>query len=55
MAEDQDQLSPGEESDHVAVGDAFPEIELDTPDGSTTLTERLSDGPVVLAFERHFG
>ena len=39
----------------LSVGDAFPNIELDTRDGEVSLAERWRDGPLVVAFMRHFG
>jgi hypothetical protein len=37
------------------VGDSFPDITLDGPEASVALRERWRDGPLVVAFERHFG
>lgn len=39
----------------LAVGDAFPEISVDSVDGVVELRERWERGPLVVAFMRHFG
>lgn len=36
-------------------GDAFPELTFEGTDGPVELRERLEGGPLVVAFERHFG
>jgi hypothetical protein len=36
-------------------GDRFPDLTLEGPDGSERLSERWAKGPLVVAFERHFG
>jgi hypothetical protein len=39
----------------LSVGDRFPELVLESPDGDVALSERLRNGPLVVAFMRHFG
>jgi hypothetical protein len=39
----------------LSVGDRFPELVLESPDGDVALEERLRNGPLVVAFMRHFG
>jgi peroxiredoxin len=39
----------------LSVGDAFPDIKLDTREGDVALSERWRNGPLVVAFMRHFG
>jgi peroxiredoxin len=39
----------------LSVGDAFPDITLQTREGDMSLAERWRDGPLVVAFMRHFG
>jgi hypothetical protein len=39
----------------LTVGDRFPEIVLESPDGDVQLAERWRNGPLVVAFMRHFG
>ena len=39
----------------LSAGDAFPEITLETREGEVKLAERWRDGPLVVAFMRHFG
>ena len=39
----------------LKVGDAFPEITVDSVDGDVELRERWRDGPLIVAFMRHFG
>ena len=39
----------------LEVGDAFPEISVDSVDGPVELCERWQRGPLVVAFMRHFG
>jgi hypothetical protein len=39
----------------LEVGDAFPEIVVESSDGPVDLRERWRDGPLVVAFMRHFG
>ncbi len=36
-------------------GDTFPHLTFEGTDGPVELRERLEDGPLVVAFERHFG
>jgi len=37
------------------VGDAFPDITLEGREAPVRLSDRWQDGPLVVAFERHFG
>lgn len=39
----------------LATGDAFPQLTVETVDGPVELSERWREGPLVLAFMRHFG
>jgi hypothetical protein len=39
----------------LAVGDPFPELVLESPEGDVALAERWRKGPLVVAFMRHFG
>lgn len=39
----------------AAVGDRFPAIRVETLRGSESLSPRWRDGPLVIAFMRHFG
>jgi hypothetical protein len=39
----------------LAQGDTFPEVTVHSTDGPVELHERWRDGPLVLAFMRHFG
>ena len=39
----------------LSVGDAFPDITLEAREGDVSLAERWRDGPLVVAFMRHFG
>jgi hypothetical protein len=39
----------------LAVGDPFPELTVDSPDGPVDLRERWRRDPLVVAFMRHFG
>lgn len=39
----------------LSVGDAFPELVLDSVDGPVELKARWERGPLVVAFMRHFG
>jgi hypothetical protein len=36
-------------------GDAFPDITLESRDGDVRLSERWREGPLIVAFMRHFG
>jgi len=36
-------------------GDRFPDITLEGAEESVALSERWQDGPLIVAFERHFG
>jgi peroxiredoxin len=36
-------------------GDQFPDLTLESRDGEVALSERLRNGPLVVAFMRHFG
>ncbi len=39
----------------LAPGDPFPEVTVYATDGPVELRERWRDGPLVVAFMRHFG
>jgi peroxiredoxin len=39
----------------LAVGDRFPDVTLESREGDVQLSERWRNGPVVVAFMRHFG
>ena len=39
----------------LSVGDVFPDITLETREGDVSLADRWRDGPLVVAFMRHFG
>ena len=39
----------------LSVGDKFPELHLESRDGDVDLAERWREGPLVVAFMRHFG
>lgn len=39
----------------LATGDAFPELIVQSTDGPVELRERWREGPLVVAFMRHFG
>jgi len=39
----------------LSVGDKFPELRLETRDGMVDVAERWREGPLVVAFMRHFG
>ena len=39
----------------LSVGDQFPDITLETRAGDVSLADRWRDGPLVVAFMRHFG
>ena len=39
----------------LTEGDAFPELTVESVDGSVALRERWRRGPLVVAFMRHFG
>ena len=41
--------------DPLRVGDAFPDLTLESVDGTVRLSERWAVGPLVVAFMRHFG
>lgn len=41
--------------DRLRVGDTFPDLTLESVDGTVRLSERWADGPLVVAFMRHFG
>jgi hypothetical protein len=42
-------------AERLTVGDAFPAVTLQSVDGPVDVSERWRDGPLILAFERHFG
>jgi hypothetical protein len=39
----------------LSEGDAFPEISVESVDGQVALKERWRQGPLIVAFMRHFG
>jgi hypothetical protein len=39
----------------LASGDDFPDIALETRDGQVQLADRWRNGPLIVAFMRHFG
>jgi hypothetical protein len=39
----------------LSEGDAFPDITVQSTDGPVELRERWKQGPLVVAFMRHFG
>lgn len=39
----------------LGPGDAFPELELQTTDGTVALRDRWAKASLVIAFMRHFG
>jgi hypothetical protein len=39
----------------LSVGDRFPEIVLESREGDVALSDRWRNGPLVVAFMRHFG
>ena len=39
----------------LSTGDAFPDILLESREGQVALAERWRNGPLVVAFMRHFG
>ncbi len=39
----------------LAPGDTFPDITLDVRDGEVRLSDRWRNGPLIVAFMRHFG
>ncbi len=39
----------------LAAGDQFPDLTVESPDGPVELRERWREGPLVVAFMRHFG
>jgi hypothetical protein len=36
-------------------GDTFPDLHVESPKGDVALEERWRNGPLVVAFMRHFG
>ncbi len=42
-------------AERLEVGDPFPAVTLQSVEGSVDVSERWRDGPLILAFERHFG
>ena len=36
-------------------GDAFPDMTLESREGEVRLSDRWHDGPLIVAFMRHFG
>ena len=39
----------------LSVGDAFPDLVLESREGDVSMSERWRETPLVLAFMRHFG
>ena len=39
----------------IEVGDSFPDIRVESRAGEVSLSERWRDGPLIVAFMRHFG
>jgi hypothetical protein len=39
----------------LAPGDRFPDLTLEARGGDLRLSERWRDGPLIVAFMRHFG
>ena len=39
----------------LGIGDAFPDMTFETRDGQVQLGDRWRQGPLVVAFMRHFG
>jgi hypothetical protein len=39
----------------LSVGDRFPDLRVESRDGDVALSERWRNGPLVVAFMRHFG
>jgi hypothetical protein len=39
----------------LAVGDPFPDLRVESREGDFALSERWRNGPLVVAFMRHFG
>ena len=39
----------------LSSGDPFPELTVQSTDGPVELAERWREGPLVVAFMRHFG
>ena len=39
----------------LTAGDAFPELTVQSVDGPVELRDRWREGPLVVAFMRHFG
>jgi hypothetical protein len=39
----------------LGPGDDFPDITLETRDGEVQLADRWRNGPLIVAFMRHFG
>ena len=39
----------------LSPGDEFPDVTVQGTDGLVTLSDRWREGPLVVAFERHFG
>jgi hypothetical protein len=39
----------------LSVGDQFPDLRVESRDGGVALSERWRNGPLVVAFMRHFG
>jgi len=42
-------------AEQLSIGDEFPDITLEAAEVRVSLQERWEQGPLVVAFERHFG
>ena len=42
-------------ADVLKAGDSFPDLRLESREGEVALSERLRNGPLIVAFMRHFG
>jgi hypothetical protein len=39
----------------LSVGDQFPDLHVQSREGDVALSERWRNGPLIVAFMRHFG
>lgn len=39
----------------LSVGDKFPDLRVESREGEVALADRWRNGPLVVAFMRHFG
>jgi hypothetical protein len=42
-------------AEKLKVGDAFPAMQVQSREGEVDLAERWRNGPLIVAFMRHFG